>query len=204
MNFLETQTSEDSFQQKRFRMDMTKYVYQSVFARDMIVKMNYGSSFDIVQLKKVTVHYTSKYMLAEPKNILLPSVALQLVTGQTPHVTRASQSVAAFKLKKSQVLGCAVTLRKEMMNRFMTQCVHVLLPRIKDFSSLPVSSLQPSVHFGIEQMLFFPTLEKHVDIFEPLEGCSVHVQTSAKTPVEMLLLCSGLKLPTSVEDKHIA
>ena len=174
---------------------MDKYVYQSLFARDMVVKMQYGSCFDVVHLKKIKVHYTSKYMLAEPKNILLPAVALQLVTAQTPHVTRASQSVAAFKLKKNQVLGCTVTLRKHLMYRFLTQCVHILLPRTKDFSSLPVSS--PSVHFGIEQMLFFPTLEKHVDIFEPLEGCSVHLQTSAKTSIETLLLCSGFKLPTT-------
>lgn len=185
-------------------MDMTKYMFQSVVARDMVVKMHYGSSFDVVQLTKVTVHYTSKYMLAEPKNILLPAVALQLVTGQTPHVTRATQSVAAFKLKKNQVLGCAVTLRKDMMHRFMTQCVYVVLPRIKDFPSLPVSVFQPCVHFGIEQMLFFPTLEKHVDIFESLEGCSVHVHTSAKTPVETLLLCSGLKLPVHAAEKHMA
>lgn len=185
-------------------MDMTKYVFHSVFARDMVVKMHYGSHFDIVQLKKVTVQYTSKYMLAEPKNILLPCVALQLLTGQTPHVTRAAQSVAAFKLKKNQVIGCAVTLRKDMMHRFMTQCVHVLLPKIKDFSSLPVSAAQPNVHFGVEQMLFFPTLEKHVDIFESLEGCSVHVHTTAKTPVETLLLCSGLKLPAHAADKDMA
>ena len=200
-----------STQQERFPMDMTKYVYQSVFARDMVAKMQYGSSFDIVQLKKVTVHYTSKYMLAEPKNILLPSVALQLVTAQTPRVTRASQSVASFKLKKKQVVGCAVTLRKQLMYSFMTQCVHVLLPKTKDFCSVPIRtrfgslstpvvqerSAEQSVHFGIEQLLFFPSLEKHVDIFEPLEGCSVHVHTSAKTPVETLLLCSALKLPVS-------
>jgi large subunit ribosomal protein L5 len=175
-------------------MDMTKYVFDAVFARDMVVKMAYDSSFDVVQLTKVTVHYTSKYMLAEPKNMLLPSVALQLVTGQTPHVTRAAQSVAAFKLKKNQVLGCAVTLRHLLMYRFVTQCVHVLLPRVKDFTSLPLTTSH--VHFGIAQMLFFPALEKHVDVFETLEGCSVHVHTTAKTPVEAVLLCSALKLPT--------
>ena len=93
-------------------MDATKYVFHSVFARDMVVKMHYGSHFDIVQLKK-SQYNTSKYMLAEPKNILLPCVALQLLTGQTPHVTRAAQSVAAFKLKKTKY-GCAVTLRKDI------------------------------------------------------------------------------------------
>lgn len=183
-------------------MDMTKYMFHFVFARDMLVKMHYSSSFDIVQLKKVTVQYTSKYMLAEPKNILLPCVALQIVTGQTPYVTRATQSVAAFKLKKNQVLGCAVTLRKDIMHRFITQCVHVVLPRNKEFSSLHVSITQPNVHFGVEQLLFFPSLEKHADIFESLEGCSIHVHTTAKTHFEKMLLCSGMKLPTQSVTHH--
>lgn len=182
-------------------MDMTKYMFRALFARDMLVKMQYGSSFDIVQLKKVTVQYTSKYMLAEPKNMLLPVVALQVLTGQTPMVTRATHSVAAFKLKESQALGCAVTLRKEPMYRFFTQCMHVMVPKIKEFSSLPVYASQPNVHFGVEQMMFFPALEQHVDIFEALEGCSIHVHTTAKTHVETLLLCSGLTLPSHAADK---
>lgn len=177
-------------------MDMTSYVFHSILARDMAVKMHYGSSFDLAQLEKVTVQYTSKYMLTEPKNILLPCVALQLITGRMPHVTRAKHSVAAFQLKKNQVLGCAVTLRKDAMYRFVTQCVHVVLPKKKELSSLPVSTTQPNVHFGIEQMLFFPALERLADSFESLEGCSVHVHTTAKTHTETLLLCSGLKLPT--------
>ena len=71
------------------------------------------------------------------------------------------------------------------MHRFMTQCACAFT---KNAISL-TSHAQTECTFW-HQMLFFPTLE-NMDIFESLEGCSVHVHTTAKTPVETLLLCSG-------------
>lgn len=177
-------------------MHMTKYMFDALFARDMLVKMQYGSSMDIVRMHKITVHYTSQYMLQDMTHMLLPCVAIQLLTGQTPYVTRAKQSVASYKLKKHQVIGCAVTLREARMYAFFTQCVHVMAPRNTAFALLPVYALQPTVHFGVTQLLFFPSLEKHVDIFEALEGCAIHVHTTARTHVETRLLCSGLTLPS--------
>ena len=89
-------------------MNTIRYSLKHVFARDMALKMNYGSSFDLVKLKKVTVEYTSKYLLEDPKHSFLAFVALKLVTNQTPKMTFAQKSVAAFKLKKGQVLGCTL------------------------------------------------------------------------------------------------
>jgi large subunit ribosomal protein L5 len=184
-------------------MDASKYLFQTLFARDIILKMSYQTSFDIVKLTKVTVQYSSKYMLTESQNILLPSGAIQNCTGQMPYLTRAKYSVAAFKLKEKQVLGCAVTLRKEKMHHFFTHSVKMLLPRTKELTSLPVSPVQRNVHFGIVQLLFFPSLEQSVDVFESLEGCSVHVHTSAKEHVETLLLCTGLRLPVYDYDEDL-
>ena len=91
-------------------MNTIRYSLKHVFARDMALKMNYGSSFDLVKLKKVTVEYTSKYLLEDPKHSFLAFVALKLVTNQTPKMTFAQKSVAAFKLKKGQVLGCNICM----------------------------------------------------------------------------------------------
>lgn len=183
-------------------MDKTAFVLHSLLARDMLVKLQYGSSFDMARVTKVTVQYTSKYMLSEPKNMLLPTVALQVVSGQTPHMLRASQSVAAFKLKDKQVLGCAVTLRQAAMYTFLTACVDVVFPRDKDIASFPVFPMHTIVHIGLSQLLFFPALEKHVDVFEPLEGCAISVHTTAKSHHETLVLCSGLQLPCQPAHQH--
>ena len=75
-------------------MNTIRYSLKHVFARDMALKMNYGSSFDLVKLKKVTVEYTSKYLLEDPKHSFLAFVALKLVTNQTPKMTFAQKSVS--------------------------------------------------------------------------------------------------------------
>ena len=61
---------------------------------------------------------------------------------------------------------------------------------------MSIDQTQPNIHFGISQMLFFPSLEKHVNIFEALEGCAIQIHTTASNNSETLLLCSMLKLPT--------
>jgi len=177
-------------------MNTIRYSLKHVFARDIALKMNYGSSFDLVKLEKVTVEYTSKYLLEDPKHSFLAFVALKLVTNQTPKMTFAQKSVAAFKLKKGQVLGCTATLRGNNMDNFLQQCIFMHIPRIKQLKLLSNDQIKPNVHFGISQMLFFPSLEKHVNIFEALEGCTIQIHTTASNNNETLLLCSMLKLPT--------
>jgi large subunit ribosomal protein L5 len=176
-------------------MYVTDYYYDYVFARDMLLKMDSHTLFDTVQFDKMTVQYTSKYVLAEKKNILPAVLALELFTGQKPRLTRAKKSVAAFKLKEDTLLGCTVTLRQQPMRTFLGRFVHVLLPRFKRFEAVVPSHTQNHVHLGVKQLLFFPALEKNVEMFEFLPGCSVHVHTTARTHAEKLLLCSAFKLP---------
>jgi large subunit ribosomal protein L5 len=178
-------------------MHFTDYYSDSLFARDMLLKMNYHSLFDIVQFEKLTVQYTSKYVIADKKNILPAVLALELLTGQKPRLTRAKKSVAAFKLKEKTLLGCTVTLRAQAMHTFLEHLVHVLLPRFKRFQALVPSCTQKHLHLGVEQLLFFPSLEKSVELFEFLPGCSVHVHTTANAHAEKLLLCSAFKLPVA-------
>ena len=94
-------------------MNMVQYSLQQFFARDMVIKMQYTTCFEIVRVQKLTVQYTSKYLVDDMKQSVLPSVALQLITNQTPTLVRAKQSVASFKLKEKQVIGCMVTLQKQ-------------------------------------------------------------------------------------------
>lgn len=176
-------------------MNILHSSFKTLFARDMVIKMNYGSCLDLAKVKKVTLQYTSKYVVEEPKQSFLACVAFQLITQQTPRIIHAKQSVAAFKLKEHQVVGCIVTLRRDNMYEFLQNVIYTHLPQNTYFTPIQVSKTQPNVHFGLSQVLFFSELEKHVNIFESLDGCAVQLYTTAKTPIETLLICSALKLP---------
>ena len=41
-------------------------------------------------------------------------------------------------------------------------------------------------------------MQKHVNLFESLDGCSVHIHTTASNAFETALLCSVLKFPALV------
>lgn len=185
-------------------MNMIQYSLNQFFARDMVIKMQYTTCFDIARVQKVTVQYTSKYLVDDAKQSVLPSVALQLITNQTPTLIRAKQSVASFKLKEKQVIGCMVTLQKQKMYNFLLQCVHMHLPHVKHLKPFHISVNQSNVHFGIDQLLFFPPVQKHVNVFESLDGCSVHIHTNASKTSETALLCSVLKFPVTVLQKKTA
>ena len=83
-------------------------------ARDMILKQNARSVMELPTLQKVVLHSSTHSALSNRKNILPLFVAIQLWTMQTPTLTRAKQSVASFKLKQGQLIGCKVTLRKKI------------------------------------------------------------------------------------------
>ena len=91
-------------------------------ARDMILKQNARSVMELPTLQKVVLHSSTHSALSNRKNILPLFVAMQLWTMQTPTLTRAKQSVASFKLKQGQLIGCKVTLRKK---KYASICANI-------------------------------------------------------------------------------
>ena len=140
-------------------MNILHSSFRTLFARDMVIKMNYGSCLDLAKIKKATLQYTSKYVVEEPKQSFLACVAFQLITQQTPRIIHAKQSVAAFKLKEHQVVGCIVTLRRDNMYEFLQNVIYTHLPQNTYFTPIQVSKIQSNVHFGLSQVLFFSELE---------------------------------------------
>ena len=76
-----------------------------LLARDLLVKIPCGSNFDIPNIKKVGIHYTSKNVSADPQQSILAFTALQCISGQTPTVVRAKKLLLLLNSKKDKFLG---------------------------------------------------------------------------------------------------
>ena len=137
-------------------------------ARDMILKQNARSVMELPTLQKVVLHSSTHSALSNRKNILPLFVAMQLWTMQTPTLTRAKQSVASFKLKQGQLIGCKVTLRKKNMHRFVQTFTHAVLPRVRDLA--PYRTTPVDLSFGFTSYLLFPQTEHLYDFFEHCTG----------------------------------
>jgi large subunit ribosomal protein L5 len=120
---------------------------------------------------------------------------LAAITGQKPKMTRAKKSIANFKLRAGQPLGCKVTLRGRMMYEFFDRLVTIAAPRIRDFRGLPTNSFdgRGNYTFGLEEQVVFPEIE--YDDVEMMKGMDVTIVTSARTDEEAFELLKLMALP---------
>ena len=120
---------------------------------------------------------------------------LGLITGRKPVVNKSRKSVANFKLRKGQAIGCRVTLRRDVMYEFFDRLVAAALPRIRDFRGVPGKSFDGRGNFslGLREQLAFPEIE--YDKVDRLRGLEISIVTTAKTDEESKRLLELLGMP---------
>ena len=120
---------------------------------------------------------------------------LEAITGQKPVVTKARKSIAGFKLREGQPIGCKVTLRGESMYNFMDKLIKLALPRVRDFRGISKTAFDGRGNYtlGIKEQLIFP--EINYDEVVKVTGMDIVFVTTAKTNEEALHLLNAFGLP---------
>ncbi len=105
---------------------------------------------------------------------------LSLITGQKPLVTKATRSIAAFKLRAGNSIGAKVTLRGDRMWEFLDRLISVTIPRIRDFRGLPPNAFdgRGNYTFGVNEQLIFPEID--YDKIDSVRGMDITIVTTAK------------------------
>lgn len=134
--------------------------------------------------------------LRENRKVLDTAVKdLETITGQKAVVTRAKNSVANFKLREGQPIGCKVTLRGEKMYEFLDRLVNLALPRVRDFRGVSNNSFDGRGNYtlGVKEQLIFPEID--FDKVNKLRGMDIVFVTTAKTDEEGHELLAQLGMP---------
>ena len=120
---------------------------------------------------------------------------LEVITGQRPVVTKARKSIAGFKLREGQNVGCKVTLRGEAMYNFLDKLISISLPRVRDFRGLSPKAFDGRGNYtiGIKEQLIFPEIE--FDNVVKVRGMDIVLVTTAKSNEEALELLKELGIP---------
>ena len=120
---------------------------------------------------------------------------LTAIAGQKAVITRAKKSIAAFKLRENQPVGCRVTLRHDRMWDFYDKLVNFALPRVRDFRGVPDRGFDGRGNFtlGIKEHTIFP--EINVDRVERVTGMNITIVTTAQTDKEGKVLLDHLGMP---------
>src|ERR1700760_2143106 len=120
---------------------------------------------------------------------------LTAITGQKPAVAKARKSIAQFKLREGQAIGCFVTLRGDRMWEFTDRLVSIALPRIRDFRGLSPKQFdgRGNYTFGLTEQSVFHEID--VDSIDRPRGMDISVVTSATTDEEGRALLRQLGFP---------
>jgi large subunit ribosomal protein L5 len=110
-------------------------------------------------------------------------------------ITKATKSIAAFKLREGMPIGCMVTLRGDRMYEFFDRLVNVALPRVRDFRGVSSKSFDGRGNYtlGVKDQLIFPEID--YSKVDKTKGMNVTITTTARTDAEGLALLKGMGMP---------
>jgi len=158
-------------------------------------EFGYRNVHQIPTITKIVVNIGLGEATQNAKLLERATEELAQITGQRPIVRRARKSVANFKLRQGQPIGCMVTLRGDRMWEFFDRLTSVALPRVRDFKGTSAKAFDGRGNYtlGIREQIIFPEVD--YDKVEKITGLNVTVCTTAQTDGEAKALLAHLGLP---------
>ena len=158
-------------------------------------EFGYKNIHQVPRVTKVIVNIGLGKAAANPKLLEKASEELAAITGQRPIIRRARKSIANFKLRQGQPVGCCVTLRGVRMWEFIDRLLAVALPRVRDFKGVSPKAFDGRGNYtlGIREQLIFPEVD--YDKVERISGMNVTLCTTARTDAEGKALLANIGMP---------
>lgn len=158
-------------------------------------QFSYTNVMEIPRLQKIVVNMGLGEAIQNSKILDAAAREMETITGQKPVITRAKKSIANFKLREGMPIGCAVTLRREIMWEFFDRFITFALPRVRDFKGVSRKGFDGRGNYslGVREQIIFPEIE--YDKVEKVKGMNITFVTTAKTDEEGLALLQELGVP---------
>lgn len=154
-----------------------------------------ANRLSLPRLEKIVVSMGVGAAVQEKKYLETAAEAMTEITGQKPIITKAKGSVAGFRLREGQDIGCKVTLRRARMWEFLDRLVSLALPRVRDFRGISRTAFDGHGNYslGLAEQLVFPELNP--DKYLRVQGMNITLVTAGASDREALELLSRLGLP---------
>ena len=135
-------------------------LYNSEIRANLVKEFEYKSVMEAPALNKIVVNIGVGDATQDKKRLEEAVEELALITGQKPIITKAKKSIATFKLREGEPIGCKVTLRGIRMYEFFDKLVSIALPRVRDFRGVSKNSFDGRGNYtlGIKEQLIFPEI----------------------------------------------
>ena len=176
-------------------MTRLNQIYTKSIRPELLQQNGYKNILEVPKLQKIVVNMGLGEAVQDSKKVASAVADLTKITGQKPVVTRASKSVAGFKLREGMPIGCKVTLRRDRMYEFLDRLITIALPRVRDFRGLNPSSFDGCGNYamGLKEQIVFPEID--YDQIDTIRGMDIIFVTSAKTDDEARELLRKFDFP---------
>ena len=176
-------------------MSRLKEEYLNDIKKQMMDKFGYKNEMEIPKLDKIVINMGVGEAKENAKVLDAAVADMTTIAGQKPVITKAKNSIANFKIREGQGIGCKVTLRGERMYDFLDRLVNLALPRVRDFRGVSADSFDGRGNYalGIKEQIIFPEIE--YDKVDKIRGMDIIVVTTAKTDEEARELLRFFGMP---------
>ena len=172
-----------------------KQRYQDESVGKLREEFGIGSLMAVPRIEKVVLNIGVGEATQNIKVLDDAVVELAQIAGQAPVITRARRSIANFKVREGQPIGCRVTLRGTRMWDFLDRLIATALPRVRDFRGVSSTSFDGRGNYtlGVRDHLIFPDLD--YDKVSKSKGLNITIVTTASNDERALYLLRDLGMP---------
>lgn len=172
-----------------------KDMYKNEIVDAMIKRFGYKNIMEVPKLDKIVINMGVGEAKENAKVLESAVSDMETITGQKAIVTKAKHSIANFKIREGQSIGCKTTLRGDKMYEFLDRLVNLALPRVRDFRGVSANSFDGRGNYalGIKEQIIFPEIE--YDKVDKVRGMDVIFVTTAKTDEEARELLRLFNMP---------
>ena len=135
--------------------------FEQVMRGELTKQFGYKNRMQVPMITKVVLNMGIGEGVADRKKVDNAAADLSMIAGQKAVITKSRKSIATYKLRDGQAIGCKVTLRKTRMYDFIDRLVNIALPRIRDFRGLNPKSFDGRGNYslGIKEHIVFPEID---------------------------------------------
>lgn len=172
-----------------------KEMYKNEIVDAMVKKFGYKNVMEVPKLDKIVINMGVGEAKENAKVLESAVSDMETITGQKAVITKAKHSIANFKIREGQSIGCKTTLRGDKMYEFLDRLVNLALPRVRDFRGVSANSFDGRGNYalGIKEQIIFPEIE--YDKVDKVRGMDIIFVTTAKTDEEARELLRLFNMP---------
>jgi len=170
-------------------------IYREKIVPELKQSLGLKNAMQVPRILKITVNMGVGEAVADKKVMDAATADMAKITGQKPAVTKAKKSVATFKVRDGQAIGCKVTLRGARMYEFLDRLVNIAIPRIRDFRGISGRSFDGRGNFslGVKEQIIFPEIQ--YDQIDQIRGMDITISTSARDDKHGRALLEAFNFP---------